>query len=122
MAASPASSPASHSSKLVTLLVVAVLILVAALVAAGYWLQKQRDQEAQRAQAQVYQNYLRATHTPEPAPAQAPSTAHQLSEAQATRQYLLDHPAVTPGSGFDQPHVQATGKAILQAIDQAQGI
>ena len=113
-------------SKLISTLVFGVLALVAALVVGGYWLQKQRNQAEQRVQTDLYQNtyenYLRAT-SKQPVSEAAMTTAQlQRAEAQAIRQYLLDHPAATPGAGFDKPGVQATGKAILQAIDQAQGL
>lgn len=110
----------SSESALVSWLVGTVLVLVAALIVGGYWLNAQRaDEAALRAQAEIYQNYLRNTRAQVPS-AEAPMPVR--SEAQETRQYLLSHPAVIPGPAFDQPGVQSTGKAIVQAIDQAKGL
>ena len=105
-----------NDSTLVTILAGAVVAMVLTLVVGGYWLQQQRADEALLLQqAQVYENYLFHTRPP----AQAPELPRSFIEAQQTRQQLLDHPAVTPGAGFDAPGVQATGKAIVDAIDQA---
>ena len=118
----PAKSNDSDSS-LVTGLIFTVLVLVAALIVGGYWMQKQRGESAERMQANAYQNYLNNTRpTPMPPAAQASAVRSQQAQAQETRQYLLGHPAVTPGPGFDKPGVQTTGKTIVQAIDQAKGL
>jgi Tfp pilus assembly protein PilE len=115
--------PAPNDSTLVTWLAATVVILVGALLAGGYWMQAQKeDRAALRQQAQVYENYLRNTRPVTPSPTSTEQARTARSEAQATRQYLLAHPAVTPGPGFEQRGVQATGKAIVQAIDQAQGL
>lgn len=121
MAAPPPSvPPKNHDSTLASWLTGTVVILVGALIIGGYWMPtKQADQAMQRQKAEVYQNYLHNTH-------EAPSTPETplvtRNEAQETRQYLLAHPAVTPGAAFDKPGVQATGKAIMQAIDRAKGL
>ena len=113
----------SNDSGLVTGLVFTVVVLVAALIVGGYWMQKQRGDAAERSQANAYQNYLNNTRpTPMPRATEASAVRNQQAQAQATRKYLLDHPAVTPGTGFDKPGVQTTGKAIVQAIDQAKGL
>lgn len=110
----------NNDSTLVSWLAGTVVVLVAALIFGGYWMQSQNaDKTEMHQKAQVYENYLRSTRTSAPA-AEAPRPAR--TEAQETRQYLLAHPAVTPGAAFDQPGVQATGKAIVQAIDQAKGL
>lgn len=54
-----------------------------------------------------------------PYPSRGSRTALTAEQALALRQKLLDHPAVTPGDGFDKPGVQATGGAILDAIASA---
>lgn len=110
----------NNDSNLASWLVGAVVVLVGALVVGGYWMKAQKDdQAALRQKAEMYQNYLRDTRT-QILPPETPSAAHV--QAQETRQYLLSHPAVTPGAAFDKPGVQATGKAIVQAIDQAKGL
>lgn len=117
----PASaSPSKNSeSSLVTMLIFSVVILVTGLIVGGYWVQKQRSgATVLRQQADVYESYLYNTrHVP--TATQAP---RGLSQAQQTRQHLLNHPAVKPGTGFDKPGVQSTGKAIVDAIDQAKGL
>lgn len=125
MAARKPLPPKSNDSSLVTGLVFTVLVLVAALVVGGYWMQKQRSDSAARMQANTYQNYLDYTRpAPTPRAAEPSMTRSQQTQAQAqeTRKYLLGHPAVTPGTDFDKPGVQSTGKAIVQAIDQAKGL
>ncbi|MDH0372949.1 hypothetical protein N7340_14360 [Comamonas aquatica] len=117
MAARKPVASSSNDSQLASFLMLSVAILVGALVLGGYWMQQQRaDQAELRQQAAVYETYLYNTrNTPAPAP-EAPSRAAQ---AQQVRQYLLDHPAVTPGPGFNRPGVQSTGKTIVDAIDSA---
>ena len=117
----PPSAPKNNDSTLVSWLAGTVVVLVATLIVGGYWMQSQNaDQATLRHKAQVYENYLQSTRTTPPPSVDAPRAS--ISEAQATRQYLLAHTAVTPGAAFDKPGVQATGKAIVQAIDQAKGL
>lgn len=126
VARSPAPTPSNNASALVAGLAGAVVLVAGGLIAGGYWLQAQRsDETLQRQQANIYQNYLRSTQpttqpTPQTVAPPAPSAASVA--AQETRQYLLAHPAVTPGAAFDQPGVQTTGHAIVRAIDQAKGL
>jgi len=103
------------------ILVSTALVLIAALMVGGYWMQKQRSQQTQRIQAaDVYESYLRNT-SPTPMPVETdPSVISSQAQAQATRNFLLNHPAVTPGPGFDMPGVQSTGKTIVDAMDHAQ--
>lgn len=122
MATHTTSPTTSHNpTSLVTWLIGTVVMLVGALLIGGYWMQAQHaDQQRERQQADVYQNYLNNTRS---VPTQASSVLQaDQTQAQATRKYLLNHPAVTPGTAFDKPGVQATGKAIAQAIDQAKGL
>ena len=111
----------NNDSTLVSWLAGTVVVLVGVLIVGGYWMQQQRvDQSALSKQADVYdayQQYTRSNAAP-----RAAETPRAVSEAQETRKYLLGHPAVTPGSGFDKPGVQATGKTIVKAIDQAKGL
>ena len=125
MATQPLSPAKTNDSALVTGMVVAIAILVAALIGGGFWMQNQRTEEAERMQAErTYENYLEATQPVQMAQPPAGPTARELAaqEARATRKFLMEHPAVTPGEGFDKPGVQATGKAIVQAIDNAKGL
>lgn len=121
---SSSTSVKSNDPALVTVLLMTVVVLVATLVVGGFWMQSQRSQEAERMQAaQVYKNYLSATRpTPMPDSAESSTRAMAAQEAQETRQFLMSHPSVTPGSGFDRPGVQSTGKTIVQAIDHAKGL
>lgn len=103
------------------ILVSTALVLIAALMLGGYWMQKQRSQQTQRMQAaDVYQSYLRHTNPTPMAAETAPPAISPQAQAQATRNFLLTHPAVTPGPGFDMPGVQSTGKTIVDAMDHAQ--
>ena len=107
----------SNDSQLASFLMLSVAILVGALVLGGYWMQQQRaDQAELRQQADVYETYLYNTRN---TPAPAPEALSRAAQAQQVRQYLLDHPAVTPGPGFNRPGVQSTGKTIVDAIDSA---
>jgi len=125
MAAHPRPTAPSTDSKLVTVLVSTVVVLVAVLTVGGYWMQKQRNQAEERVQTHRYENayesYLRYTR-PDAEPKPETEAMRKLAEAQATRKYLMEHPAVTPGPGFDKPGVQSTGKAIVDAMDQAKGL
>ena len=115
----PVPASTSNDSALVSWLVAVVVVLVAALVVGGYWMQSQNQQAAQRyQQEQQYRTYLASTREAAAYTPPAPNPA--IIEARETRAYLLAHPSVTPGEGFNQPGVQATGKAIAQAIDRAQ--
>ena len=115
----PVPAPTSSDSALVSWLVGVVVVLVATLVVGGYWMQSQNQQAVQQyQQEQQYRTYLNNTR-PDPVSAAAVPPP-DIAEARETRAYLLAHPAVTPGEGFNKPGVQATGKAIAQAIDRAQ--
>lgn len=110
----------SDDSSVTGIVVVTAITLVAALLLGGYWLQKQRTEIVhQHRQAQMYDSYRDYTR-PTPSTAEA-ATALPAAyiEAQRTREKLLNHPAVTPGPGFNQRGVQSTGVAIIDAIDQA---
>lgn len=118
----PVHKAANHSPKtdasLIRLLVGAVVALLAILLVGGYWLQQQRAQNELARQAHIYQSYSQSTR-PSSETAELPAS---FIQAQETRKQLLSHPAVTPGTNFDKPGVQATGKAIVDAIDQAKGL
>ncbi len=117
MAARKPAASSSNDSQLASFLMLSVAILVGALVLGGYWMQQQRaDQAELRQQADVYETYLYNTRN---TPAPAPEALSRAAQAQQVRQYLLDHPAVTPGPGFNRPGVQITGKTIVDAIDSA---
>jgi hypothetical protein len=103
-------------------LALGAVLIVAGLVAGGLWMQSQRaDAQAQRQQAALYQRYLQNTEV-QTSPADHAQRAAARAQAQSTRQYLTNHPAVTPGSGFEKPGVQSTGLAIVRAIDNAKGL
>ena len=111
---------ASSDSTFTTWIAALALLAVGALIAGGFWVQSQNQQDhQQRQQASAYRTYLSNT-TPTALTSEKPHAT--VSEARETRQYLLNHPAVTPGDAFDKPGVQSTGKAIVQAIDQAKGL
>lgn len=111
-----AAAPANRDSQLGSLLMFSVAALLVVIVLAGFWLQRQRTaDEVLREQANIYENYMQDTRPPS-APVQLPRS---FTEAQAVREHLLNHPAVTPGAAFNQPGVQSTGKAIVDAMDQA---
>lgn len=96
------------------------ITLVAALLLGGYWLQKQRtDIVHQYRQAQMYDSYRDYTQSTPSTPETVTPLPTAYAEAQRTREKLLNHPAVTPGPGFNQRGVQSTGVAIIDAIDQA---
>lgn len=97
--------------------------------------QKKVASAERRAQASAYANYRSATEIgantrqsarqqstrPNSSRQSAAQSAAESAAAQARliRSTLLMHPAVTPGDGFDSPGVQATGFAIVQALDKA---
>lgn len=116
MAARKPAASSSNDSQLASFLMLSVAILVGALVLGGYWMQQRADQAELRQQADVYETYLYNTRN---IPAPAPEAPSRATQAQQVRQYLLDHPAVTPGPGFNRPGVQSTGKTIVDAIDSA---
>ena len=124
MPAAPTPPPKNNDSGLVTGLVVTVVVLVAALIGGGFWLKSQRGADAERMQAaRMYENYLDATRPVRVAnPVDLSARERAAQDARETRKFLMEHPAVTPGAGFDKPGVQATGKAIVQAIDSAKGL
>lgn len=110
----------NNDSALVSWLAGTVVVLVGALIFGGYWMKSQNSQQmALREKAQVYENYMLNTR---PTTTKQEPIRAERNEAQETRQFLLAHPAVTPGAAFDKPGVQATGKTIVQAIDHAKGI
>lgn len=121
MAAKNAPPPvSSNDSQFISWVAGGVLLLVCALIIGGFWMQSLRaDDHEQRQQAAAYSSYLQNTQPTALPTASKPRTIQ--TEAQETRAYLLNHPAVTPGPGFDYPGVQSTGKTIVQAIDQAKG-
>ena len=110
----------TNDSTFTTWIAAIALLAVGALLAGGFWMQSQNQQDyQQRQQAATYRTYLNNT-SPTPISVEKPRT--EFNEARETRQYLLNHPAVSPGEHFDKPGVQSTGKAIVQAIDQAKGL
>lgn len=123
MSATTSSAAASgQKDALWTILLAAIaVVVVGILVLGGFWLQRQRmDAAVLDLRTDIYDTPSAAKRPPpKPVAAAAPSRP-SLSEVQQTRQYLLNHPAVTPTAGFDKPGVQSTGKAIVQAMDQAQ--
>ena len=109
----------SDDSSVTSMLAFSVVILVAGLLLGGYWLQKQRVNQVELSrQAEMHNAYLRHTR-PSLQPAAAVELPAAYVQAQQTREKLLNHPAVTPGSGFNQRGVQSTGEAIIDAIDSA---
>lgn len=114
------SSPAGGNDLSITRIVVGgAVTLVALLLMGGYWLQQQRtEQVQQQMQADIYENYRKNTRSAPPTEAPVELPVAYL-EAQRNREKLLQHPAVTPGAAFNARGVQATGVAIIDAIDQA---
>lgn len=115
-------APKSNDSKLITWLVAITVLVLGAIVAGGFWMQAQKNAaQQQREEARTYRAYLESTREDvQPPQPVRPVTHPAEQEARATREYLLAHPAVTPGDGFNKPGVQATGKAIVEAIERAQ--
>lgn len=116
MSARKAPHTTADESWLASTLAIAVAALVAILVLGGFWLQQTKSNDAAlRHQADVYESYRESTR-PTPRAVELPST---FTEAQHNREKLLNHPAVTPGPGFNYPGVQSTGVAIVDAMDAA---
>lgn len=98
----------------------AVTIGLVFCVAAGYgfnrYLEDRDTREMNRAKTEFHQRYLQNTppQIPQPLP-------EAMAERLRVREQLLAHPGVKPGPGFASPGVQSTGKAIIDAIDRAQG-
>lgn len=111
----------SNDSSVTGIVIAASITVVAFLLVGGYWMQKQRsDMVHQHRQAQMYDSYRDYTRpTLSTLEAVAPTMPAAYVEAQRMREKLLNHPAVTPGPGFNQRGVQSTGAAIIDAIDQA---
>ena len=110
--------------KAVAIFLVASLMLATA----GYqYLQHSKKQEQSREERQRYKDYLQssqpslAPQEPKPALTQEQPQSPAATTAESTAQKLLNHPAVTPGPGFDAPGVQQTGVTIIDAMDHAQG-
>jgi len=82
----------------------------------NWYLDARSKREMDQAQSAVYRQYLRS---PPPQPPQPLPDA--VAERFKVRDQLLAHPGVKPGPGFASPGVQSTGKAIVDAIDGAQG-
>lgn len=104
-------------------LVGVAVVVVMGMFATGFFLTRHWKQDAEeRAQKEQIEMYLQSTKAAERpvAAAQESATPPGPSPAQMVRAKLLAHPAVTPGPGFDRPGVQATGLAIVDAIDTAQ--
>lgn len=116
MSARKAPHTTADDSWLASTLAIAVAALVAILVLGGFWLQQTKSNDAAlRHQADVYESYRESTR-PTPRNVELPAA---FTQAQENRTKLLNHPAVTPGPGFNYPGVQSTGVAIVDAIDAA---
>lgn len=130
MASSSASinRPAAERSdeSLVFTVLTAFLLGAAVLGTLGYmyWSNTQ-SQEQHRSELRTYQQYNDYVNATQPStarvePAVPPAQPEQQPIRPTSAQRLLSHPGVTPGPGFHTPGVQATGLAIIDAIDQAQ--
>ena len=101
----------------------AILLLVAAYFVNQRWEKENREALAQQRLMQAYDRatdpVLNAHSAPQTSTVQLPK---DMIEAQARRERLINHPAVTPGLGFDMPGVQSTGIAIIDAIDHAKAV
>lgn len=94
--------------------VLAGLVLLL-LFASNWMLQQQREVKSEiRQQRETYDYYRQATRQPQ----EPRSLPAEFVEAQQIRQKLLNHPAVTPGPGFNAPGVQRTGISIVQAMEK----
>ena len=82
----------------------------------NWYLDARSKREMDQAQSAVYRQYLRSTppQPPQPLP-------DAVAERFKVRDELLALPGVKPGPGFASPGGQSTGKAIVDAIDGAQG-
>lgn len=121
-----------HDSISPTTLWVISLIALGVILATGWGFMAQRQQQAEALQVKrqqaAYTTYERSTRV-DNLPAEKPIELTQAQqerqnareEARQIRSFLLEHPSVTPGAGFSAPGVQATGAAIVQAIDRVQG-
>lgn len=110
----------SDDSSITGIVVAASITVVAILLIGGYWMQKQRSEQVQQQrQAQMYDSYRNYTRPAPSTPEAAAPLPAAYVEAQRMREKLLNHPAVTPGAGFNQRGVQSTGAAIIDAIDLA---
>ena len=110
------SAPKSTENLWLWLIIIAIVVAVLALSTAQFLVQRDQTTRSQlREQAQAYDTY-RANTRPSAPP---PQVSAQVQEARRVRETLLQHPAVTPGAGFDAPGVQATGIAIVEALDRS---
>lgn len=99
------------------LFIIAIVAVVVALGTARFVTQReQATNEQLREQERAFEIYRANTRPSAPPPPQASA---QMQEARRVRETLLQHPAVTPGVGFDAPGVQATGIAIVEALDRS---
>lgn len=100
--------------------ITAVTIGLISCIVVGYllnwYLDNRSARELNQAKTAVYKQYLQNTPPQEPKP-----LPEAMAERLKVREQLLAHPAVKPGPGFASPGVQSTGKAIVDAIDNAQG-
>lgn len=114
--------------------VVVFLVASMVLLGVGYqYLKYSKQQEQSRQERQTYQrynDYLQSTQETAPTAknesepvdmAASEPVAQTASPAEPSMaEKLLNHPAVTPGPGFNAPGVQQTGVTIIDAMDHAQ--
>lgn len=110
------SAPQATENLWLWLIIIAIVAVVVALGTARFVTQREQATYAQqREQERAFETY-RANTRPSAPP---PQVSTQVQEARRVRETLLQHPAVTPGAGFDAPGVQATGIAIVEALDRS---
>lgn len=109
------SAPQATENLWLWLIIIAIVAVVVALGTARFVTQREQATYAQqREQERAFETYRANT-----SPSAPPQVSAQVQEARRVRETLLQHPAVTPGAGFDAPGVQATGIAIVEALDRS---
>lgn len=116
----PSAPQRPHKRTDESFVITAVTIGLICCIVVGYllnwYLESRKTREMNQAKTEVYQQYLRNTPPQQPKP-----LPEAMAERLKVREQLLANPAVKPGPGFASPGVQSTGKAIVDAIDSAQG-
>ncbi len=117
MSSAPQRTPKyTDESFVITAVTVGLITAIVSGYLLNWYLDARSKREMDQAKSVVYRQYLRSTppQPPQPLP-------EAVAERFRIRDELLAHPAVKPGPGFSAPGVQSTGKAIVDAIDTAQG-
>lgn len=111
-----ASSAQSDRNWTLTIAILTVIALLALVLGNNFTRQKKSEQRELREQAQALEVYKANTTTPPP----PPQVSEKLEAQRRMQERLIQHPAVTPGPGFNAPGVQSTGVVIIDALDKVQ--